>query len=233
MINLKISERTNVPGETEGLQIIQDVQSSLNLHEQIFFFFFFVNNGELFHLTNGRFFLENLFEEAKINFEAIVDLNNPQIDFESVKDKVFEIFDNYIDENQGRCSDYFGFVALHLIKALIEDINNYEKVKRESKVCLYNRPINNDPIDLVGRLIKGCDLYECKHAASTQMDKIQTQINKLGQINSTLINQGYNGNYFLATIEFINKNVICDNIMGISTSDIINGEDVFGVSIKP
>ena len=71
---MQISQKTKVTGEKEeGLEIIHNVQTSLNEHEQIFFFFFFVTNGELFHLTIGKFFFENLFEETKINFNEIVD----------------------------------------------------------------------------------------------------------------------------------------------------------------
>ena len=80
------------------------------------------------------------------------------------------------------------------------------------------KPIHDDHIDIVGRFSNGCDLYESKHAASTQMDKIQTQIKKLNQITVMLVKQGYLSKYFLGTIEFINKSIICDNVDNLSST---------------
>lgn len=58
--HLEISEKTKINGENEALEILMNVQSSLNKNEQIVFFFF-VKNGEIFTLKSRVYSLKRYF----------------------------------------------------------------------------------------------------------------------------------------------------------------------------
>ncbi len=231
MNQLKIVEKTRIDGEKEGLEILNNIKSSLNKKEQILYFFFFVKNSTIFHEPQAEYFLKSLFLKNKIDFEEIVDLDIKDIDLELVETKILETWQKYIKNNLGTCSSYFGVISRELIKSFLKE-KKYKKIKREAKICnQHNKPIHEDHIDIVGKLDVICDLYESKHAIYPQRKKAADQLKKLSKIVEELINLQFTSKRFLATIEFINKNVACEYV-NINTLEFLNGEDVFKTKMK-
>ena len=231
--HLKISEKTKIDGEKEALEILMDVQSSLNRNEQIAFFFFFVKNGEIFHLEKTNFFIKTLLLSNKTLLREIVDFyQDPKIDFDLVDEKILEIWNEYIKGNLGTCATYFGSIAVNLIKQYLENTKLYDELKRESHISFKDKILNKDHIDIVGRSKGKCDVYECKHSIDSQKDKIPIQMDKLRKTSAALLSLGYKSEFYLSTIEFMEKENILLYDSDLSIENIINGEDVFKTPIK-
>lgn len=238
MTQIMIIENSRVDGEKEALEILNDIESSLQVTEQILFFFFFVNNGVIFHDKNNEFFLQNQLLKNRIDFENIVDLDISTIDLDVVDNKIYDIWVRYIENNSGKCASYFGEIARNLIKSFLEKTSQYHQLNREAKIHNRHNPIHEDPIDLIGHSDSDCDLFECKHTIRSQSKKTSEQLDNLCDIVGDLKTLQLLSRRVLATIEFINKNIVCDlindydNNIKINNSDVINGEDVFGVNMR-
>jgi hypothetical protein len=212
------------------LEILNNIKSSLNIEEQVIFFFFFAkNSSELFH--SDKVDINKLLSMNRTVIREIIDLDK-NVDFELADRKILEIWNNYVKGNTGKSANYFGIIALHLVKLFLQNSSTYNDIEREAKIFLRNKPIHNDYIDIVGKSLPICDLYESKHAIYPQRDKIPVQMDKLRVISKELINNNFKSKSFLATIEFIKKENIKFHDPNLSTDEIINGEDIFSIPIK-
>lgn len=232
MTPIDVREKPFVEGEEEGLEILMNIQSDLNYKEQVIFFFFFVKNSILFQDSKDEFHLRTLITINNLTFEKLINMDiSSGVNYTLVRDKILEIWRDYIKDNTGTCANYFGIINLYLIKEFLS--GSYDDVKREAKIMAKNVPINKNHIDIVARSNIICDLFECKHSIFPHRKKLEEkQIPYLNGIVEELIEINYQSRRCLATIEFVKKDKACSYVPNLCTLDIINGEDVFGVPMK-
>lgn len=231
MNELVLVEKNNILGEIEALEILDSLKE-LDIDDQIFFFFFFMKNSWIFDkqdsLFNGKTDFDQLILKSKRSVFRVLRLHHISDD---TVNKILEIWNKYIKNNEGTCSNYFGCINVILIKNYLEtDPKN--NIKKEAKLILDGEALNEDYyIDLV------CEnntyqVFECKYRIMSQIDDIKRLIKKLKNLVIKLNKCDYKGDCLLGTIDFLPKENITIEIDGVLNEDkIINGEDIFGISI--
>lgn len=228
---LRIVEKRKIDGEKEAEEILREVYTSLAKEEIFCFFYFFVRKGFIFYLrdkNDHKRKLENYLLSYKQSIKRILDF---AVNFEKVDLMILSIWRRYIKDNPGASANYWGLITMHLVKSFLENKKICDGVYREAKILCKNEIIS-DNIDLICTKKPKYDLYECKHKVDTQDKKIIIKIDKLKKIIQKIMEMGYYGEVFLATIDYNKKERIANRIENVLDEKyIINAENIFDITL--